>query len=41
MKFIPATLANRAVNATVVASRRLQSKRRATPSARYRGRCTD
>jgi hypothetical protein len=31
-------LSNYAVNATVLASRRLQGKRRATRPARYRGR---
>ncbi len=32
---------NRAVNATVLASRRLQGKRRAARPARYRGRWAD
>jgi hypothetical protein len=37
----PRVLSNNAVNATVLASRRLQGKRRATRPARYRGRYAD
>jgi hypothetical protein len=36
-----AVLPNNAVNATVLASRRLQGKRRASRPARYRERWTD
>jgi hypothetical protein len=39
--FTPAKRPNNAVNATVLASRRLRGKRRATRPARYRGRWTD